>query len=119
MALYSIFLEQTTHIFNTDHLAEAIKLARGSVDATDEATLLERAGFPVAVVDGEPTNIKITTEQDLRVAEALIGQAGPLPPPLALLPRIGIGYDIHRLEPGRKFILGGMEIEHETGFMGH
>jgi 2-C-methyl-D-erythritol 4-phosphate cytidylyltransferase/2-C-methyl-D-erythritol 2,4-cyclodiphosphate synthase len=114
-----LYLIQTPQIFVTDHLAKAIALANGSTDATDEATLLERAGFPVAVVDGEPTNIKITTEQDLRVAEALIGQAGPLPPPLALLPRIGIGYDLHRLEPGRKFILGGLEIKHETGFMGH
>jgi 2-C-methyl-D-erythritol 2,4-cyclodiphosphate synthase/2-C-methyl-D-erythritol 4-phosphate cytidylyltransferase len=115
----SLYLVQTPQIFFTGHLANAIRLARGSADATDEATLLERAGFPVAMVDGEPTNIKITTEQDLRVAEALIGRAGPLPPPLALLPRIGIGYDLHRLEPGRKFILGGIEIEHETGFMGH
>jgi 2-C-methyl-D-erythritol 4-phosphate cytidylyltransferase/2-C-methyl-D-erythritol 2,4-cyclodiphosphate synthase len=115
----SLYLVQTPQIFVTGHLANAIELARGSADATDEATLLERAGFPVAMVDGEPTNIKITTEQDFRVAEALIGQAGPLPPPLALLPRIGIGYDLHRLAPGRKFVLGGVEIEHETGFMGH
>ena len=115
----SLYLVQTPQIFLTGHLAEAIALARGSASATDEATLLERAGFPVAVVDGEPTNIKITTEQDLRVAEALIGQAGPVPQPLSLLPRIGIGYDLHRLEPGRKFILGGIEIKHETGFIGH
>jgi len=33
--------------------------------------------------------------------------------------RIGNGYDIHRLEEGRKLILGGVEIEHEKGLLGH
>lgn len=33
--------------------------------------------------------------------------------------RIGIGYDVHRLVEGRKFIIGGVEIEHEKGLLGH
>lgn len=33
--------------------------------------------------------------------------------------RIGHGYDVHRLVPDRKLILGGIEIEHETGLLGH
>ncbi len=33
--------------------------------------------------------------------------------------RIGIGYDIHRLEPGRKLVLGGVEISHDKGLAGH
>lgn len=33
--------------------------------------------------------------------------------------RIGHGYDVHRLVPGRKLILGGVEIKHETGLLGH
>ncbi len=33
--------------------------------------------------------------------------------------RIGQGYDVHRLTAGRKLILGGVEIEHETGLLGH
>ena len=33
--------------------------------------------------------------------------------------RIGNGYDVHRLIPGRKLILGGVEIPHETGLLGH
>jgi 2-C-methyl-D-erythritol 2,4-cyclodiphosphate synthase len=33
--------------------------------------------------------------------------------------KIGIGYDIHRLVPGRKLILGGIEIEHRRGLLGH
>ena len=33
--------------------------------------------------------------------------------------RVGIGYDVHSLVKGRKLILGGVEIEHEKGLLGH
>ncbi len=33
--------------------------------------------------------------------------------------RIGHGYDVHRLTEGRKLILGGVKIPHETGLLGH
>ena len=33
--------------------------------------------------------------------------------------RVGQGYDVHRLVPGRKLILGGVEIPHATGLLGH
>jgi len=33
--------------------------------------------------------------------------------------RVGIGYDIHRLVEGRKLVVGGIEIEHRQGLMGH
>ena len=33
--------------------------------------------------------------------------------------RIGQGYDVHRLVEGRKLIIGGVEIQHETGLLGH
>ena len=34
-------------------------------------------------------------------------------------PRIGLGYDIHRLVEGRPLILGGVKIDHHTGLLGH
>lgn len=33
--------------------------------------------------------------------------------------RIGHGYDVHRLVEGRKCILGGVDIPHKTGLLGH
>jgi 2-C-methyl-D-erythritol 2,4-cyclodiphosphate synthase len=33
--------------------------------------------------------------------------------------RVGIGYDSHRFEPGRRLVLGGVEIDHEAGLAGH
>lgn len=33
--------------------------------------------------------------------------------------RIGNGYDVHKLVPGRRLIIGGVDIPHETGLLGH
>ena len=33
--------------------------------------------------------------------------------------RVGLGYDVHRLESGRDFIIGGVKIEYEKGLLGH
>lgn len=64
----SIYLAQTPQAFRRDVLRAA--LAAGG-DATDEASLAERAGHAVRIVEGEPTNIKITTVEDLAIAEAI------------------------------------------------
>ena len=34
-------------------------------------------------------------------------------------PRVGFGYDIHRLAPDRRLVLGGLALEHPTGLAGH
>ena len=52
--------------------AEALRAAHvGEGDATDDASLVERAGGRVVLVDGDPANVKITTPTDLAVAELL------------------------------------------------
>src|SRR5258705_6927592 len=107
MSRDSIYLAQTPQGFSYDILAQAIAIGRSRAEATDEASLVERAGHGVQLVDGESTNIKITTEQDLHVAEALVG-IRESSPAMRLVPRIGTGYDLHRLEPGRPLIIGGV-----------
>lgn len=115
----SIYLAQTPQVFVYDHLAEAIKLGSANGHATDEAALVEQAGHSVALVAGEATNIKITSEDDLRVARALARTPMPGARSDLSFVRIGVGYDLHRLEPGRKLVLGGVEIAHEMGLVGH
>jgi 2-C-methyl-D-erythritol 4-phosphate cytidylyltransferase / 2-C-methyl-D-erythritol 2,4-cyclodiphosphate synthase len=115
----SIYLAQTPQTFRYGVLGKAIELGRLDGDATDESTLVERTGHRVTVVDGEPANIKITTEQDLRVAEALVGESTRISTAPSSGLRIGVGYDLHRLERGRPLILGGVVIPHETGLSGH
>lgn len=115
----SIYLAQTPQAFQRDVLADAIEMGRATVDlATDEASLAEQAGHSVRLVDGESTNIKITTEQDLSVSRALLGvrDSGV---GMSIVPRIGTGYDLHRLESGRRLVIGGVDIPHETGLAGH
>jgi 2-C-methyl-D-erythritol 4-phosphate cytidylyltransferase len=63
---------QTPQIFSRAILARAHTDGLGSSDATDDAALVEAIGVTVAVVAGEPTNVKITDPSDLIVARALI-----------------------------------------------
>ncbi len=76
-------------------------------DATDDAGLAELAGAKVKLTDGDPQNIKITVPSDLSEVQS----SSQL--------RIGHGYDVHRLVPDRKLILGGAEIPCELGLLGH
>jgi 2-C-methyl-D-erythritol 4-phosphate cytidylyltransferase len=61
---------QTPQAFSADLLRRA---HHGGSDATDDAALVERLGATVRVVPGEERNLKITTPDDLRAAELLIG----------------------------------------------
>ncbi|ARW11165.1 bifunctional 2-C-methyl-D-erythritol 4-phosphate cytidylyltransferase/2-C-methyl-D-erythritol 2,4-cyclodiphosphate synthase [Acetobacter ascendens] len=90
-----------------------LDLHRGaaSVSATDDAKLLEDAGFSVALVAGDEDNIKLTYEGDLVRLERLIGPT--------LLPRVGLGYDVHAFEEGRPLILCGITVPHTKGLAGH
>jgi len=115
----TIFLAQTPQAFRRAVLADALKLAG---DATDEATLAERAGHAVRIVDGEATNIKITTREDLAIAEAIASRMadGGLRKALpARTGRAGTGYDLHRLVEGRRLVIGGVPIPSDRGALGH
>jgi len=109
----TIFLSQTPQAFRRSVLRDALALRS---DATDEAALAEQAGHAVRIVQGEPTNIKITTPEDLTIAEAIVQQQAPKP---ARTGRAGLGYDLHRLVEGRPLILGGVTIPFERGLAGH
>lgn len=74
---------------------------------TDDAALMEAAGYPVRLVLGSPDNIKLTSPEDLRMVNGM------------LTPRIGTGFDAHRLVEGRELWLGGVQIPYEKGLLGH
>ncbi|MEX2426421.1 MAG: 2-C-methyl-D-erythritol 4-phosphate cytidylyltransferase [Thermomicrobiaceae bacterium] len=60
---------QTPQVFRKDWLLAAYDLLARETEATDEAAILELAGYHVRVIPGESTNIKVTTTDDVRVAE--------------------------------------------------
>jgi 2-C-methyl-D-erythritol 4-phosphate cytidylyltransferase len=68
-----LYRSQTPQGFSCSLLKEAfISARRDGFYGTDEASLVERVGKKVFVIQGDPKNIKITTQDDLRVAEVLI-----------------------------------------------
>ncbi|KXV25431.1 bifunctional 2-C-methyl-D-erythritol 4-phosphate cytidylyltransferase/2-C-methyl-D-erythritol 2,4-cyclodiphosphate synthase [Gluconobacter japonicus] len=94
------------------HFLTLLDLHRTHRDArTDDAALLEQGGHPVAIVQGSDNNIKLTVAEDLMRLEGVIDGN--------LLPRVGLGYDVHAFEEGRKLILCGIEIPHTKGLAGH
>jgi 2-C-methyl-D-erythritol 4-phosphate cytidylyltransferase/2-C-methyl-D-erythritol 2,4-cyclodiphosphate synthase len=150
---------QTPQGFRGPLLLAAHAAAAGQA-LTDDATVMEAAGHPVAVVEGDPAGLKITTPADLRLAEALLReQTGPAqapgPPPSAagrtapadapqarkVAPdlaavgcaapadapatawpevRTGVGFDAHRLRPGRPMAVAGLLFPGEpVGPEGH
>ena len=62
---------QTPQVFNRELLLKAYA-QKGAEDPTDDAGLVERMGVPVKVVEGDYENIKITTNEDLVLAEAFL-----------------------------------------------
>ncbi|MCA9248179.1 MAG: 2-C-methyl-D-erythritol 4-phosphate cytidylyltransferase [Planctomycetales bacterium] len=62
---------QTPQVFRRDLLLEAYAKRAGFV-ATDDAQLVERIGQPVSIVECSRLNIKITTKEDLRLAEQIL-----------------------------------------------
>lgn len=65
-----VWLAQTPQVFRADWLRQAYHTAKQErLRATDDSALLERCGYTVSVVEGEPANRKLTAPEDLRWAE--------------------------------------------------
>ena len=67
---HSLWTVQTPQVFRFDIIDEAHRKAQGEV--TDDATLVEQLGYRVKVYPGSDTNIKVTTPEDLALAEAIL-----------------------------------------------
>ncbi|MHC1746655.1 MAG: 2-C-methyl-D-erythritol 4-phosphate cytidylyltransferase [Negativicutes bacterium] len=118
---------QTPQAFKAEVLYRAYRQAmEEGFLGTDDSALVERLGVPVKIVRGSYCNIKITTPEDLCIAEtflrkthtANISQNDGLEKH-EMISRVGIGYDVHRLVDGRKLILGGVDVPYKQGLEGH
>lgn len=70
---HKLWAVQTPQIFRRDWLELAYQRAyQEGIQATDDAALLEAAGYPVHIVTADYENIKITTPEDLLLAEAIV-----------------------------------------------
>jgi 2-C-methyl-D-erythritol 4-phosphate cytidylyltransferase len=76
-----LWLAQTPQVFRRDWLTEAYaQRTKLGKEITDDARLIEAAGHPVHIVEGSPSNIKITMQGDLLLAKAIL-QSRPAPKP--------------------------------------
>lgn len=84
----------------------------GGKETTDDLSVLEAAGSPTTIVEGETRNFKVTLPEDLLRAQAIAGRTES---------RTGIGYDVHRFseDASRHLWLGGVLFEGEIGLEGH
>ncbi len=114
-ARHECFAAQTPQVFRVGLLREAMRAAReAGFLGTDDAQIVEHSGSPVHVVVGSPSNFKITYPGDLALAERWLRGDDALQPP-----RVGHGFDAHRLVAGRPLRLAGVEIPFDRGLEGH
>ncbi|MBQ7543376.1 MAG: 2-C-methyl-D-erythritol 2,4-cyclodiphosphate synthase [Synergistaceae bacterium] len=101
-----LYITQTPQSFPREKLIEAVKACPL---AKDEAEAWQNVGHELRYVEGERLNFKVTQKEDMMIARALT--EGTM--------RTGLGYDVHRLVPERRLILGGVEIASPLGLLGH
>ena len=101
-------LVQTPQIFKYDSILRAYALAQADnkLDYLDDASIYEKYIGKINISKGDKSNIKITTPDDLSYF---------MPNSFS----VGCGWDTHELVEGRKLILGGVEIPHTKGLLGH
>ncbi len=112
----SLWAVQTPQAFAYSMIMNAYQQAQAQGwESTDDCGLLEKLGVSVKLIEGDYSNIKITTPEDIPLAEAMLGggnreMSGPF---------VGMGYDVHQLVAGIPLILGGVSIKHTHGLKGH
>lgn len=96
--------------FQTILAAHEKAAAEGNHEATDDSALVA----PVRVVDGEISNIKLTTPQGMQRAKQDMGKANT-----SYEYRTGHGFDVHAFEDGDAVILCGVSVPHTQKLKGH
>jgi 2-C-methyl-D-erythritol 4-phosphate cytidylyltransferase/2-C-methyl-D-erythritol 2,4-cyclodiphosphate synthase len=107
---------QTPQGFHFDAILAAHRAAAQdpTLDFTDDAAVAEWFGLDVALVEGAEHNRKLTTAEDLTIADEMMRRgsgAGTM--------RVASGYDVHALGPGDEVILCGVRIPHTKKLIGH
>ena len=109
-----MFAAQTPQGFDYAAISTAHAKAAGTgTDFTDDCAIAEWAGLGVRLTPGSASNVKLTTAEDIAMADEKLSPAR--------LPdvRTGNGYDVHRLVPGTFVTLCGVEIPHDQRLDGH
>jgi 2-C-methyl-D-erythritol 4-phosphate cytidylyltransferase/2-C-methyl-D-erythritol 2,4-cyclodiphosphate synthase len=101
---------QTPQAFRLDALRDAYSRWSGTAP-TDETTVVRATGMGVATVEGDPVLEKLTTPADFERAERWLASR--------LIPRTGMGFDVHAFTGEGPLMLGGVVVPHSRGLAGH
>lgn len=108
----NLWAAQTPQGFDYPALLSAHqRIVLSGLQATDDGMVMEHAGIPVAIVQGDPDNIKITGAEDLQRAEKLMAENQET--------RVGTGFDAHRFSEGSQVTLCGVTIPFRASLAGH
>jgi len=133
----SLLAVQTPQAFAYPVIMRAHRHAdKAQASVTDDAQLVEALGHRVAVVEGDPQNTKLTTQDDLEAMRNRVDPSSTTPrqvpkpkqepgflaraaevPTLRI--RVGHGYDVHAFGRRRPLVLGGVRVPHGVGLEGH
>lgn len=110
----AIWALQTPQAFRFEDLKKAHEIADENNQATDDTSLITALGIEVALVEAARSNIKITTQDDWDMAEALFKNSTRT--------ATGTGFDVHAFESepsGKPLILCGVNVPHDKALTGH
>jgi 2-C-methyl-D-erythritol 4-phosphate cytidylyltransferase/2-C-methyl-D-erythritol 2,4-cyclodiphosphate synthase len=114
----SLWRAQTPQGFKFDAILSAHRAAakEPAREFTDDSGIAEWFGLDVALVEGAEDNRKLTTREDLKIADELL-QPGSARASGTI--RVASGYDVHAFGPGDAVILCGVAIPHPKKLIGH
>ncbi len=101
---------QTPQAFRLEALRKAYASWSGAAP-TDETTVVTAGGMEVAAVAGDPVLEKLTTPADFERAEQWLASR--------MVPRTGMGFDVHAFSGEGPVMLGGIAVPHARGLAGH
>ena len=103
----NFFTTQTPQCFNLNEIFNLHKKEKKKY-IDDDFSLVEKSKN-IKLINGEIKNFKITDQEDLNLLKDIYKSNM----------KLGIGFDVHRLVPGRKLYLGGVKIPSNLGTLGH
>ena len=100
----TLFNIQTPQSFGANKIITAYSMIGEDDNFTDDSSVYAKHIGAPTLSHGSPENKKITFASDLQIASDCY---------------VGAGYDTHQLVTGRKLVLGGIDIPHPLGLLGH
>ena len=109
----NVKIVQTPQAFKFQEIRDAHNKQRNN-KFTDDSIIVANNGIKVNSIEGEITNLKITTKNDLKFAEMVENHSN-----INSITKVGSGFDVHEFESGDHLILFGVKVPFDKKLKGH